>query len=123
MNYAKRDRPIATYDRLWLLFRPGEQVYMQDTTIQGDLSGAIILSVEAKEEEKEGRRWARQPNRYTSITVWSLSFNGRKMFRLGREIRIDKCPETRLITELPVFPRYFEDIRDPASWGRRLETP
>ncbi|KAH8774232.1 hypothetical protein BGZ57DRAFT_386738 [Hyaloscypha finlandica] len=118
MNYAKIDHPIATYDRLWLLFRPGEQVYMQNTTTQGDLSGAIILSVEGKEEERESRRWATQTDRYTSIIVWSLSFNGRKMFRLGREIRINKYPETRLITELPVFPRYFEDIRDPTSWEK-----
>ena len=120
MNYAKTDHPIATYDLLWLLFRPGEQVYMQNTTDQGDLSGAIILSVEGKEEEKEGHGWGRQMDRYTSIIVWSLSFNGRKIYRLGREIKIDKYPETRLITELPVFPRYFEDIKDPTSWEKAV---
>ncbi|KAG9230294.1 hypothetical protein BJ875DRAFT_385474 [Amylocarpus encephaloides] len=111
-RYAK-PAPVATFEMLWMLFKPGMDVY---STIDEQRGGFVVQSCgPAAGPSQFGRPSA------LKITMWYLDFDGRMVGRRRHEVNIIPFEGEREITSLKVFPAKFLD-RDPElSPRKRLE--
>ena len=120
INYELPE-PIVKYDMLWLLFKPGEDVYFKT---KDTWNGGVVHSVEYKERELDHERRRREEERRHReeetvpmfvITIWSLVYKNRRIQRVSQEFKIEQFADqqTRLITSLPLFPCKFWDHKDP----------
>ena len=102
--------PVATFEMLWMLFKPGTRVFHNKDE---EISGCIVRSIKLLDPLKEEKRW--------QVCLWSLGFNGKlskySLLLLILTIRVgnyvDRVPSehvmrgfdgTREITTLDVYP-------------------
>ena len=91
-------RGVATFDMLWLLFRPGTDVYVDDHE-DGEYNAFVIKTVSA------GDSWG--PPSPLTIEAWNITYDGSQ---LGRHLKIFYQPVyegEKEISSLEVFPCEF----------------
>ncbi|PVH75853.1 P-loop containing nucleoside triphosphate hydrolase protein [Cadophora sp. DSE1049] len=109
-------RGFATFEMLWLLFKPGEDVYNAERFERGCLEPRVV-------QEVSGGMVRGKPCAY-QITMWGLDYDGNRIGRYEDEDDIDPFDGERAITSLTVFPCKFEDdatVTGKISRRRQLE--
>ncbi|KAH8687929.1 hypothetical protein BGZ60DRAFT_440107 [Tricladium varicosporioides] len=111
-RYAKAT-PVATFEMLWMLFKPGMDVYAQLDEQRG---GFVVQScVPCSDGLKFG-----QPAPL-KVLLWYLDYDGRMVGRRRHEVTIAPFEGEREITSLKVFPAKFLDVNEELSPRKRLE--
>ena len=110
--------PLATFERLWLLFIPGERVY---TKVGGELAGFIVTSTRYVSHD-ESSRTRNAGKRMMYASIWNYRFVGGKVVRHTSEVSIEEFKDQREITVLPIFPSSVYDKSDDGSLRRKLES-
>ncbi|KAJ5884802.1 ATPase AAA-type core [Penicillium taxi] len=100
--------PKTTFTTLWLLLKPGSDVYVRE---KGKLNAYVIESFEG------GIKWDSPSERsdpYT-VDVWNLNFDGQYLTRSVKTITIPVFDNDREINSLPIFPVRFHVDEDPQN--------
>jgi hypothetical protein len=96
----------ATFDNLWLLFKPGEIVF---ANVRGEVAGFVVWKVLLRYQNKDG---SKMPNDKWIIHLWNLGYTGAKLTRQGSMYSIDRFQGEKYISTLDVFPtKYLNDGR------------
>ncbi|KAJ5940511.1 hypothetical protein N7516_000679 [Penicillium verrucosum] len=106
------DVPKTTFSSLWLLLKPGTDVFVQE---QGKLNAYVIESFSG------GVPWG-SPNARSQpyiVNVWNLNSDGQILSRSVKEVSISIFDGQREITSLPLFPIKFHVDEDPQNPLRR----
>jgi hypothetical protein len=112
-------QPVATYSMLWLLFKPGEDVYR---VVNGKYVGFVVQSTEHKDKDSHhGRERARDRYNRCVVTVWNLAYRGQGVFRETHKYSIIEFQGEREIISLDIFPSKFLDKLDGNNTRRHLE--
>lgn len=109
--------PLATFERLWLLFKPGERVY---TKVSGELARFIVTSTRYRTHDDDFRT-RNTGKRMMHISIWNYRFVGDKVVRYRSEILIEEFKERREIIVLPIFLSSIYDNLDGGDLRRKLE--
>lgn len=107
----KRSIAVATYEMLWLLFKPGVTVY---TEIDGSKAACVVHSVTV--DHTHIRR--RAPY---LLDLWHLDYDGRHLGRVRKSVFIHAFDGEIEITSLNVIPCEFYDRTDHGKLRARLE--
>jgi hypothetical protein len=115
----------TSYDRLWLLFKPGTTVYARSG---GKLAAYIFESYEENRREDRGRVvpigleevGVDYRRREWNATCWFLTYNGRRIVRTSHKFLIKEFPGEKDITSLPVFPSEYLDSLDGGRTKSKL---
>lgn len=104
--------PKATFSSLWLLLKPGTDVFVQEN---GKLNAYVIESFSG------GVPWgsSNARSRPYIVNVWNLNFDGQILSRSVKEVSISIFDGQREITSLPLFPIKFHVDEDPQNPLRR----
>ncbi|KAI4258647.1 MAG: hypothetical protein L6R42_004979, partial [Xanthoria sp. 1 TBL-2021] len=86
--------PVASFDMLWLLFRPGTKVY---TVINDETVCCRVLTPVWETLETRGRTTL-------ELRMWFLDFNGTHVDRRKHNLRIDSFEGKREILSLEAYP-------------------
>ncbi|KAL9027204.1 MAG: hypothetical protein Q9196_004243 [Gyalolechia fulgens] len=105
---------VAEFAKLWLLFRPGEEVF---ATVNGKLAAFIVLSYRYHEAGQFATTNA--PIKQFIVHVWNLRFVAGLLVRHMSQIAIDTYEGTRLIETLPVYPCEYAGSTGPTSRSRQ----
>lgn len=112
--------PMTTWSMLWLLFKPGTDVYAK---VGGKWRAFVIMS--AEEIKPHAKKWPyfmEEPPPQTarmSIKVWSLTVAGEGLLRRERRFDIDKFYGEREVSSLSLVPCEVYDRLN--GMGRRTE--
>jgi len=101
---------VASYDMLWLLFKPGDTVFAR---VRNDLAGFIVLAAEHTPDPS-----GVSPLDKWTIQVWNLAYTGQRLTRQAHAFIIDRYSGLCKIDELSVFPKKF--LRDDGRVQDRL---
>ncbi|GKZ86132.1 hypothetical protein AnigIFM56816_000983 [Aspergillus niger] len=101
--------PKTTFASLWLLLKPGSDVYVRE---EGKLNAYVIESFSG------GMSWDSNLNGPLPyrVHVWNLNFDGQYLTRSVKAVSIPVFDHDREINTLPVFPVQFhidEDLQNP----------
>ncbi|KAL9040175.1 MAG: hypothetical protein Q9214_004591 [Letrouitia sp. 1 TL-2023] len=111
LHLLRRPEPVVKFKNLWLLFKPGSELYWHRDTehLSSIVFSGIVLKTElirpTKSEREDGKkdRW--------SVSFWILESDGTF---LGRELIVRdilKFSGERQVTSLPVYPcTYFDSL-------------
>ena len=120
---------VAEFSKLWLLFRPGEEVF---ATVNGKMAAFIVLAYH--DHEPGTSTTTHGPIKQFIVHMWNLRFVAGRLVRHTSKIAIDKYERTRQIHKLPVYPckygpkdgtkqkllergqRFFEMIQKPHAY-------
>ncbi|KAL8669048.1 MAG: hypothetical protein Q9168_006348 [Polycauliona sp. 1 TL-2023] len=94
----RQEPPVASFDMLWLLFRPGTEVY---TVINDETVCCRVLTPV----------WEKLETRVTmELRMWFLDFNGTHVDRRRHTVRFDSFEGKREILSLEAYPKtYWKD--------------
>lgn len=110
----KKPTPVATFEMLWMLFKPGMDVYAQ---IDDQRGGFVLQSCQpVSDNAKAGRPMP------LKVLMWYLDFDGRMLGRRQHEVTIVPFEGEREITSLKVFPASFLDKDADLSPRKKLES-
>ncbi|KAN0113249.1 hypothetical protein V8E51_006200 [Hyaloscypha variabilis] len=111
---------VSSYEMLWLLYRPGCDVYGK---VGGMLTAFVLAS--AKEDTRRftspvngDERW----EHFWTVKVWHLCYTNGKFARTSRSFKISKYEGEQDVTTLAVFPSQYLDRVDGGKTRRMLET-
>ncbi|KAI2466168.1 hypothetical protein F4781DRAFT_406556 [Annulohypoxylon bovei var. microspora] len=108
--------PTTTFAGLWLLLRPGSDVYvLQD----GQLNAYVVDSISGGVEHFFRGQWSVSIASY-SIRLWNLVYDGKAISRRAKIVIIPVFDNERNITSLPVFPTRFRDELDNGERRKQL---
>ena len=105
--------PMATFDRLWLLFRPGDDVFVR-SKINSELEGYVVLSTYYKEADTT-KGTKREAHRRLQVVVWRFAYDGVQLFRTSKQIEIQEWDGEREMTSLDAFPVEFQHDKGNAK--------
>ena len=105
--------PVATFEMLWMLFKPGMDVYAQLDEQRG---GFVVHSCAPMTENLRFGQLAP-----LKVIMWYLDYDGRLVGRRRHEVVITPFEGEREITSLKVFPAKLLDGTEDFSTRRRLE--
>ena len=100
---------LAEFQHLWLLFKPGEEVFAR---VNGELAAFIVLAY--NNYEPGGSKTTKAPIKQLIVHVWNLHFVGGRLARHMSQIAIDEYEDSRLIETLPVYPCKYAGSKDEA---------
>ncbi|KAK3934150.1 hypothetical protein QBC46DRAFT_428932 [Diplogelasinospora grovesii] len=86
----------ASYDCLWLLFKPGEMVFARTRNTGKKLAGFVVMRVT---HQSRINRW--------ELVMWNLAYDNGRLRRRAHTVYVDRFHGERAITDLPVFPTKF----------------
>ncbi len=108
--------PTTTFADLWLLMKPGTDVYVRDSE---QLNAYVIDQLAGGIDHSSQSNWSSKARSYT-IRVWSLIFLGRVITRTGRVLQVPIFDGERDIMSLPLFPTFFQDKLDGGARRKQL---
>ncbi|GLA73490.1 hypothetical protein AtubIFM55763_004411 [Aspergillus tubingensis] len=113
---ARHTQNRCTFRMLWLLFKPGETVYMESG---GQLSAYVVqyLQVDKTLLSSTGRKFTHP----YIVQLWNLDFNGTYVGRRSKTVTIAHFDGERQVTSLKIFPCHFIDRQDNGKTRRHLE--
>lgn len=102
---------LATFNNLWLLFRPGDIVFGR---IHGKLGGYVIERITYSPQIKgsPSPQFYPYPGDLWELSLWNLEYRNRKIIRESHNFQIDRYHGEKRISELPVFPISFMGDND-----------
>ena len=106
----RHKRGVATFEMLWLLLKPGQDIYY-DTEHEGHLSAYVIESV-------TGGMSRGRPS-VLEVRMWFLNYNGAKVGRQSRLAHQYPFDGEQEITSLEAFP--CEYSKEATSLRKHLE--
>jgi uncharacterized protein DUF7025 len=110
-NRWKAPKPLTIFSSLWLLLKPGSQVFVREN---GGLNCFIVDSFSGGTFQ-EGNAVPYQ------VEVWNLDFNGKFINRCPKTIEIPVFDGEQEIQSLPVFPvRFYRDDPGQQTLRERL---
>jgi hypothetical protein len=107
----KMETPVTTFESLWLLMKPGADVYVKEhgsinAYVVDGWGGGIVNSSLVEEYQ---------------IVVWNLNFNGTNIMKQSKTISIPPFDGNREITSLPLFPiRFYKEKQGQISLEEQL---
>ncbi|KAI1155266.1 hypothetical protein F4825DRAFT_407951 [Nemania diffusa] len=114
-KWAKKT-PTTTFAGLWLLMKPGSDVYVQE---HGQLNLYVVESVSGGVDYFSQSQWSNRAQAY-SICVWNLKYNGKVIGREAKFIRVPVFDGEVDILSLPVFPAKNYDKVDGGARRKQL---
>lgn len=108
-----RTTPVATFEMLWMLFKPGMDVYTQ---IDEQRGGFVVQSCNPFVDNLKYGQIAP-----LKVKMFYLDFDGRMVGRRSHEVIITPFDGEREITSLKVFPAKFIDSNPDISPRKKLE--
>ncbi|GAQ42498.1 hypothetical protein ANI_1_2222094 [Aspergillus niger] len=113
---ARHTQNRCTFRMLWLLFKPGETVYMESG---GQLSAYVVqyLQVDKTLLSSTGRKFTHP----YIVQLWNLDFNGTYVGRRSKTVTIAHFDGERQVTSLKIFPCHFIDRQDNGKTRGHLE--
>ncbi|KAI9656870.1 MAG: hypothetical protein M1821_003509 [Bathelium mastoideum] len=93
--------PVVAFKDLWLLFRPGEDVYVEEN---GDLNAYVLDFIDGPTPSESIKNY---DTRAYSLGVWNIDFDGTSLGRSSRMINIGYFQGNREIMTLPIYPQRF----------------
>ncbi|KAI3015169.1 hypothetical protein CBS147345_5069 [Aspergillus niger] len=113
---ARHSQNRCTFPMLWLLFKPGETVYMESG---GQLSAYVVqyMQVDRTLLSSTSRKFTHP----YIIQLWNLDFNGTFVGRRSRTVTIAHFDGERQVTSLKIFPGHFIDRQDNGKTRKHLE--
>ncbi|KAL9039977.1 MAG: hypothetical protein Q9180_002203 [Flavoplaca navasiana] len=112
-NYRKLR--VAEFSKLWLLFRPGEEVF---ANVNGRLTAFIVLAYQKHEPGDSATTKA--PIEQIIVHMWNLHLVAGRLVRHMSQITIDKYDGTRTIETLPVYPSKYAGAEEQAHKMRKI---
>ena len=106
---------LAEFKKLWMLFKPGEEVL---TRVNGELAAFIVLAF--RSHEPGDSKTTQAPIKQFIVHVWNLRLVAGRLVRHVSQIAIDEYEDSRLIDTLPVFPCKYAGPEHEAQ-ARRQE--
>jgi hypothetical protein len=98
----KEATPTIEFDKLWYLFRPGLDVYVQSTE---DIHACVISNL-----SRSFRR--RNQEKQWKLEMWYLGTDGQRIARIRKSVRISGYSGWREVKSLPVCPVAMWDSFD-----------
>lgn len=112
----KRPTPVATFEMLWMLYKPGMDVY---ANIDDQRGGLVVQScLPTADATKAIKMGQLSP---LKIMMWSMDFDGRHLGRRPHEVIIVPFEGEREITSLKVIPAHYLDADPELSPRKALE--
>jgi len=112
----KRPTPVATFEMLWMLFKPGMDVY---ANIDDQRGGFVVQSCLATADPVKATKMGQLSP--LKVMMWFLDFDGRHLGRRQHEVIIVPFEGEREITSLKVIPAVYLDSDPDVSPRKRLE--
>lgn len=109
----RKPTPVATFEMLWMLFKPGMDVYAE---IDGQRGGIVVQSCESV---TENMKWGMPMP--LKVKMWYLDYDGIKVGRKSHDVTIAPFEGEREITSLKVIPATFLDADPTLALRERLE--
>lgn len=111
LQHLAKDKPIISFDSLWVLFVPGEDIYGR---IFNELGVFVIEKVE-KDSEPLSPTYL-----HWRITCWNMVTNGHRIARSTDSYYISRFAGLREVLSLPVFPAKIWDAHDGGARRKRI---
>ncbi|KAI1348458.1 hypothetical protein F5Y01DRAFT_317734 [Xylaria sp. FL0043] len=108
--------PTTTFAGLWLLMKPGSDVYVQE---DGQLNAYVVDWVSGGVDYLSPSQWSASVQGY-NIRVWYLRYDGKVIERGSKTIHVSVFYNEREILSLPIFPTRFQDNKDGGARRRQL---
>ncbi|KAK4667659.1 hypothetical protein QC763_0059610 [Podospora pseudopauciseta] len=115
LEQERYSRNACTFQMLWLLFKPGDTVYVE---FRGKLSAFVVQEVATDNGILSDFK---HTFKSYEIRLWSLRYDGRFVGRSSTEMIIPHFDGERPITTLKVFPCRFVDDEDGGKMKSMLE--
>lgn len=98
----RRNPPVATFEWLWLLLKPGEVVYKQ---VQGVWTAFVIDQFHSRPQNMEA-------SNTSNLTCWDIRYSHERMRRRPNKFHLSAFPGEQTIKSLEVVPAAFfpEDL-------------
>lgn len=111
---ARHSQNLCTFRMLWLLFKPGETVYMVSA---GQMLAYVVKSVEVDRKVLSTPVFTKSH----IVHLWNLQYDGEFVGRSSEEVSIAHFDGERPITSLKIFPCQFIDKNDGGKTRENLE--
>ncbi|KAI0809847.1 hypothetical protein GGR55DRAFT_679077 [Xylaria sp. FL0064] len=108
--------PTTTFAGLWLLMKPGSDVYIQE---DGQLNAYVVDWVSGGVDYLSPSQWSANIQGY-NIGVWYLRYDGKVIGRGSKIINVPVFDNERDILSLSIFPTRFQDNKDGGARRRQL---
>lgn len=110
LQHLARDKPVISFDSLWVLFAPGEDIYGQ---ISGEL-GVFVVEAVGKDPDhlSQTQDWR--------ISCWDMVTNGHRIARSTNQYHISPFAGLREVLSLPVCPAKIWDAHDGGARRKRI---
>ena len=107
----QRDRPVATFNMLWLLLRPGTDIFY-DTYSLGSLNGYVIERVDFQIQDSSISSYV--------VTLWNMAANYRCIGGWSRKVELTEFSGEKEIAALDIFPcQYMTKERHGTTYEER----
>ena len=114
----KRHRSgMAAYKYLWLLFKPGVDVYAKS---DDKLMGYVMVSMKHQFKNTASTLGKDAYDKWI-LTIWNLSYQGQNLYRTPHEATIEEFVGEKEIRSLGIFPSKYLDDHDDNATRKMLE--
>ena len=116
-----RPVPVVTYDDLWILFKPGTDVYCYYHTDRPDIYRVGLVVIESEEvaptrsERRDGQKGS------FKVKAWGLESNGVRVSRDEMARSIGWFEGERQVKSLPIYPSWVQDKEDGGKCRQTME--
>ncbi|KAL8792172.1 MAG: hypothetical protein Q9195_005268 [Heterodermia aff. obscurata] len=115
-----RPVPVVSYDDLWILFKPGLDIYTYvGLSHDSILTAGVVIETENIRVDRSDRREGKKD--YFRVNYWGLESNGVRISRDEMWKSIDMYDGERQVLSLPIFPSRYRDSKDGGETRRSLE--
>ena len=110
-----------TFEDLWILFRPGVDVYSfcKSEYIENVRTAGVVLKTEVDEPDRDEIREGKKAS--LQVTIWGVESDGTKVSRDRMKRTIEWFRGERGVLSLPTYPSIFQDREDGGKLRRSLE--
>ncbi|KAL8734032.1 MAG: hypothetical protein Q9166_001793 [cf. Caloplaca sp. 2 TL-2023] len=115
-----KPNPTVTFDDLWILFKPGIDVY-SDLASRYDVDNALYASVVIETVNANISEEGAGNKDRMDVYTWGLESDGSTIKRQSLYKHIDWYKGEREVMSLPIFPSRFQDQKDGGKRRRMLE--
>lgn len=108
----RSETPVVAYRDIWLLFKPGTNVYVP--RIHGSLAVYVLDTLEGPVPLESGVTM--HTSSYT-LTLWYLDCDGATIGKTRYQVKIPSFDGERPVTSLPVYPQSYHQDEPGKSGG------
>lgn len=109
----------ASYDFLWLLFKPGDIVFLRSRGSDKQLAGFVVMNfLYLSSNGSQSPLVGPHPTDRWQLTLWNLAYENGCLRRRARVVYVNRFYGVQAITELAAFPTKFAP--DPEALRSQL---